>query len=78
MTDTDIIQRIVAEGLAENVYSATHIANGLELAAMADDEARMERVRLYRRHRPRGSKHVKTIDAYREAIAGREPLTLEM
>jgi hypothetical protein len=74
---TTIEEKIVDLKLAENVYSARHIVEGLHLEQLTSVEKQLERVRLYRRHRPLGSNSkIKTIDAYREAIAGREPMTL--
>ncbi len=69
----DITERIVAEKLAENLYAAEHIALGLHLAQLADEEAQMERVRLYRRWREAGEK---SLAAYGRAIRGEEPKRL--
>jgi hypothetical protein len=69
----NIIQKIVDEGLAENSFAATHIANGLHLAQLPDEEKQMERVRLYRlwRHAGENSKW-----AYLRTLRGETPLML--
>lgn len=73
-----LVDQLVSLGLAENNFAAAHIANNLKLAELPNDEARIERVRLYRRHRPLGSgKKFSKVDAIRETLAGREPMTLE-
>lgn len=66
--------------LAENGFSAAAIANSLHLSDLPDDASRLARVMLYRRHAPLGSSRtkLKRADAFREAIAGREPLVLEL
>lgn len=67
----NIIQKIVDEKLAENVFSASHIANGLKLADLKTEAEQLERVRLYRDWRKHGEN---THAAYNRAIKGEKPL----
>lgn len=61
-----IIDKIIEAKIALNVFQASHIANGLKLAEMENDEARLARCKLYRDWRNAGEKG-KT--AYEKAIA---------
>jgi len=66
-----IVDKIVSEKLAVNVFAASHIANGLKLADLKTEEEQLARVRLYREWRKRGEN---TGAAYERAIKGEEPL----
>jgi hypothetical protein len=63
----NIIEKIIADGIAKNVFQATHIANGLKLVEMKTDDERLARCRLYRDWRNAGEK---SATAYAKAIAG--------
>jgi hypothetical protein len=68
MNDTTIIDRIISEGIASNVFQAGHIANGLHLAELhTDPDAQIKRARLYRDWRNAGES---SKVAYLKAIAG--------
>lgn len=62
-----IEERIVQEGLAENLFAARHIAEGLHLAQLKTEEEMMERVKKYRWLR---ECKIKPKEAYRLAILG--------
>jgi len=51
MIKTNIVEWIVANKLAANSFAAAHIANGLKLAGLPEDEQkrRVEQYRLWRR-----------------------------
>ena len=67
-----ILDWMIAEKFASNIFQATHIANGLKLAALHHQpEAQKARVRLYRAWRdsqvfPKAD----TASCYLKAIAG--------
>lgn len=70
--EMNIIEQLIAQGVAKNAFQASHIANGLKLAEMVSDTERIERAKLYRRWR--NSKHTPTsAEAYDLAIAGISP-----
>ena len=75
MGSESLIQFFVDTKLAENVWSAANMANGLRLAELPDDEARIERAKLYRKIRPKSDKNdmLPTWQAYALAIAGIDP-----
>lgn len=72
MESQTLINRIIKEGLAENFYSATHIAEGLHLAQLKTEEEQMERVKRYRVLRKAG---FKPKEAYGLVIRGAEQHT---
>lgn len=64
----NIIDKLIADGIASNVFQATHIANGLKLTELRDDEgAQIARARLYRDWRNAGEP---SKVAYERAIKG--------
>ena len=67
----NIVQKIVDEKLAVNIFAASHIANGLKLADLKTEEEQLARVKLYRDWRKHGEN---THAAYDRAIKGEEPL----
>lgn len=70
----NIIEWMIENKIAENNFSAAHIANGLKLAGI--DQAEQEaRCRLYRLWRPKTNKKdmLPTYQAYELAIAGIDP-----
>lgn len=68
----NLIEQLIAQGVAKNAFQAAHIANGLKLAEMNNELAQIERAKLYRKWR--NSKHAPTsVEAYDLAIAGMEP-----
>jgi hypothetical protein len=70
MAKMNIIQWIVDEKLAANNFAAAHIANGLKLAGLPEDE-QMRRVRQYRLWR-RATKDAPS-KCYQYVLEGREP-----
>jgi hypothetical protein len=70
-----IIEQLVNMKLAENVFSASNMANGLKLADLPTDEAKIERAMLYRKWRPKSDKNdmLPTWQAYDLAIHGIDP-----
>lgn len=70
MTEPTIIDWIVANHYAANVFQATAIARGCRLADIADNrELQQERVRLYRRLRTSGAYNT-TAECFAAAIRG--------
>ena len=69
----NVIEQMITDKIAKNVFQATHIANGLKLYELADDAAKIERYKLYRKWRDAGE--ISKI-AYAKAIEGNEPLEL--
>jgi len=43
-----IIDKLIEEGIAQNQFQASHIANGLKLYMLRTDEERIVRAKLYR------------------------------
>lgn len=70
---TNIIQRMIDDKIAQNVFQATHIANGLRLALLRDETAQVKRYKLYRKWRDAGEP---SKVAYENAIEGKEPMEL--
>jgi len=71
---TNIIEWMIENKIADNNFSAAHIANGLKLAGL--DQAEQEaRCRLYRRWRAKTDKKndIPSWQAYQLAIAGIDP-----
>ena len=73
MTMTNIVEQLVKEGIAQNNFQASNIANGLDLIHCKNDEERMRRARLYRDWRVSQyfPKH-DTKSCFMKAIAGEE------
>ena len=71
----NIIDWMVQQRIAQNTIQAANIANGLKLAEVADDEARIARILLYRKWRPKTDKRnqLPTWQAFDLAIAGIDP-----
>lgn len=74
----NIIEWMIENKIAENNFSAAHIANGLKLAGLdpAEQEARC---RLYRAWRPKTDKKndIPPWQAYELAIAGIDPRDIQ-
>ncbi len=70
----NIIEWMIGNKIAENNFSAAHIANGLKLAGL-DQTEQENRCRLYRAWRPKSNKKdmLPTYQAYDLAIAGIGP-----
>ena len=70
MGTMNIVQWIVDEKLAVNNFAAAHIANGLKLAGLPEDEQkrRVEQYRLWRR----ASKDA-PVKCYQYVLDGKEP-----
>lgn len=70
MSDFNIIDWIVSEKLAQNNFAAAHLANGLKLAGLPEDEQK-RRVMEYRKWR----KATKDAPAkcYQYVLEGKEP-----
>lgn len=71
MTMSNIVEQLVAEGIAQNNWQAANIANGLDLIHCKDDDERMKRARLYRDWR--NSQYFPKSDTkscFEKAIAG--------
>lgn len=76
MTDMlPLIIWMIDEKLAENNFAAAHIATGLRLWELPDEDAQKARVLLYRKWRPRTDKKnmLPAAQAYDLAIAGIDP-----
>ena len=71
----NIIQWMIENRIAQNPIQAANIANGLKLIDLPDDTARIERVTLYRRWRPKTDRknQLPTWQAFELAIAGIDP-----
>ena len=68
----NIIEWIVSEKLATNNFAAAHIANGLKLCEIKNDEAEQKkRVEQYRKWR-RASKDA-PVKCYQYVLEGKEP-----
>lgn len=70
-----IMDWMVTEKIAPNVFTATAIVNGLKLWELDSDEAKKARVILYRKWRPKTDKknQLPTYQAFQLAIAGIDP-----
>lgn len=68
--EQNIIQWIVDEKLAQNNFAAAHVANGLKLAGMPEDEQK-RRVMEYRKWR-RATKDA-PAKCYQYVLEGKEP-----
>lgn len=68
-----IIESMIADKIAQNVFQAAHIANGLKLAELKTDEERRARYLLYREWRNAGEP---SKVAYQNAIDGKVPMVL--
>jgi len=74
----NIVEQLVAEGIAQNNWQAANIANGLELMKCKNDEERMERARLYRDWRnSQAFPKSDTKSCFEKAIKG-EPAPIAM
>ena len=71
----NIIQWMIENRIAQNPIQAANIANGLKLIDLPDDTARIERVKLYRKWRPKTDRknQLPTWQAFELAIAGIDP-----
>jgi hypothetical protein len=67
MTELSIQEHLIELGIAQNVFQATHIANGLKLYELKTVEEQVARARLYREWRWAGEK---TKASYEHAIRG--------
>lgn len=65
----NIIDQMITDKIAKNVFQATHIANGLKLAELKTDAEKIERYKLYRRWRDAGEP---STVAYQNAIDGKQ------
>lgn len=65
----NIIDQMITDKIAKNVFQATHIANGLKLAELKTDDEKVARYKLYRRWRDAGEP---SAVAYRNAIEGKQ------
>lgn len=63
----NIVEKLISDGIASNVFQATHIANGLKLFELSDEAEQLARARLYRDWRNAGEK---SKVAYERAIRG--------
>ena len=63
----NIIEKLIEDGIAKNVFQSANIANGLRLAELKTDDERIARSRLYRDHRNSGES---SRTAFEKAIAG--------
>jgi len=71
----NIIEWMIAQGIAKNGFQAAHISEGLKLPD-CDREAQESRCVLYRRWKPKtdkASKELTSKEAYDLAIAGIDP-----
>jgi hypothetical protein len=79
----ELMQWMIAEGLAKNDFQASAIVNGLHLWDFDNDEDKKARVVLYRRWRPttetKKSKRdeLPSWQAFELAIAGIDPADVE-
>lgn len=68
--------------IADNQFSAGHIATGLKLWECETDEEKLKRARLYRKWRPstekKKNKLIPTYQAYDLTIAGIDPDDVEI
>lgn len=65
----NIIEQMITDKIARNVFQATHITNGLKLAELKTDADKIARYKLYRRWRDTGEP---SSVAYQNAIEGKE------
>ena len=71
MITTNLIDLLLENKIAQNVFQAAHIANGLRLSELhGNTEAQVKRMKLYRDWRNAGEK---SKVAYEKAIAGDIP-----
>lgn len=70
-----IVFWMIENKLAENNFSASHLATGLKLWELPTEDAMKARVKLYRRWRPKTDKKnmLPTYQAFDLAIAGIDP-----
>jgi len=68
------IEWMIGEKIAKNGFNAAHIANGLRLYELKDDEAKKARCLLYRKWRNAGED---PDIAYQRAIEGKEVTSLD-
>ena len=68
----NIIQWMLESKFAQNSIQAANIANGLKLYELESDDARIARILLYRKWRPKTDKknQLPTYQAFDLAIAG--------
>ena len=64
----NIIEKLIADGIAKNMFQSANIANGLRLAELKTDDERIARARLYRDHRNSGET---SRTSFEKAIAGK-------
>ena len=67
----NILKKMIEDNIASNYLHAERIANGLRLSEVADDQAKIERYKLYRKWRNAG---VSAKAGFANAIAGLEPM----
>jgi len=70
MTMKNIIDVLIEEKIADNVFRASHIANGCRLFDLKTDVEKIARARLYRDWRNSGIFGKQTQPCYNKAIAG--------
>lgn len=69
----NIIEWVIKNKYAKNVFQATHIVNGLQLASLhGNPDKQIARVRLYRRWRD-SKVYNDTKSCFAKAILGEEP-----
>lgn len=64
-----LVQLLIQNDIADNVYRASAIVVGLELASLPTDEERLARARLYRDHRNSGENATVSFAVLAIAIA---------
>lgn len=75
----NVIELLLLNGIAENSFSASHIATGLKLYECKTDDEKLERAKLYRRWRSKRSKdkQVSSKQAYYLTINNLTPEDVE-
>lgn len=68
------VEWMISEKIAKNGFNAAHIANGLKLYELKDEEAIKARCRLYRKWRNAGEE---PRIAYQNAIDGKDLTSLD-
>ena len=69
----NIIDKMIADKIAQNLFQVAHIANGLKLYDLANETEQVARYKLYRLWRDAGEP---PKVAYKNAIDGKEPMGL--
>lgn len=75
MTDYNLYEWMMKEGIATTSFQASAIANGLKLWTLNTTEEKKARILLYRKWRPKTDKknQLPTYQAFDLAIAGIDP-----